>query len=78
MRFELIALGGGLLLSLYAIVRVSESLAASPRRILFAAIPWCAAAIILYASGVWILLQPMEMRGTLPNEPDAIAQQAAR
>lgn len=76
-RFELLTLGVGLLLTLYAIVRVSESLAASQRRIFFAAVPWCTAAVILYASGVWILLQPMEMRGTLPDESAAIAMQAA-
>ncbi|WP_428306741.1 cytochrome c oxidase assembly protein [Lacipirellula sp.] len=77
-RFELVALGSGLLLSLYAMLRIGESMAVSGRRALFAAIPWCAAAIVLYASGVWILLQPMEMRGTLPSETDAIAQQVSR
>jgi cytochrome c oxidase assembly factor CtaG/polyferredoxin len=77
-RFELLALGVGLLLSLYAILRVSESLAAGYRRVIAAAVPWCAAAVILYASGVWILLQPMEMRGTLPDESAAVAQQASR
>jgi len=28
---------------------------------------WATLAIILYASGVWLILQPMEMRGTLLN-----------
>ncbi|BBO35854.1 cytochrome c oxidase assembly protein [Lacipirellula parvula] len=77
-RFELLAMGAGLLLTLYAVLRVSESFATSPRRVIAAAVPWCAAAIILYASGVWIMLQPMEMRGTLPDESAAIAQQASR
>jgi hypothetical protein len=65
LRLELVSLGGGLLLSLYAMFRVAVADAVG--RWLGAFWPWAAVAVMLYAVGVWVVFQPMEMRGTLPG-----------
>jgi polyferredoxin len=57
LRLELLFLDVGLLLSLYAGYRLSTSLKAL--------VPWALLMVVLFAAGVWILLQPMQMRGTL-------------
>jgi hypothetical protein len=64
LRLELLALGGGLLLSLYAGHRIARSLAA-PGRELGALAPWALLMLLLFAAGVWLVFQPMEMRGTM-------------
>jgi cytochrome c oxidase assembly factor CtaG len=56
-RLEIMFLDLGLLLSLYAGYR----LAPTPK----ALAPWALLMVLLFAAGVWILLQPMQMRGTL-------------
>jgi polyferredoxin len=62
---ELILLEGGLLLSLVAGYRIAgerhEETQAARREFL----PWATLMLLLFAVGVWLLLQPMEMRGTL-------------
>jgi len=60
---QLAALDAGLLLSLYAGWRVVEQFVSRSRRALVAFLPVAAIAAALYAAGVWILLQPMQMRG---------------
>jgi cytochrome c oxidase assembly factor CtaG len=57
LRLEFLFLDLGLLLSLYAGYRLSSSLKAL--------VPWALLLGLLFAAGVWILLQPMQMRGTL-------------
>src|SRR6516165_5740521 len=54
---EFLFLDVGLLLSLYAGYRLAPSLKAL--------VPWALLLVLLFAAGVWILLQPMQMRGTL-------------
>jgi cytochrome c oxidase assembly factor CtaG/polyferredoxin len=56
-RLELLFLDVGLLMSLFAGYRLAASLKA------FA--PWALLMALLFAAGVWILLQPMQMRGTV-------------
>ncbi len=77
LRFELLALGVGLLATLYAALRIAESRTSSTRQAIGAAAPWGLLAIALYAGGVWILLQPMEMRGTLPTDATDVAHSEA-
>jgi hypothetical protein len=60
---EILFLDFGLLLSLFAVYRVARS--QSPRP-LAAAAPWAGLAMLLFALGIWILFQPMQMRGMLP------------
>jgi cytochrome c oxidase assembly factor CtaG len=54
---ELFFLDVGLLLSLYAAYRVAPSLKAM--------MPWAMVLALMFMAGVWILFQPMQMRGTL-------------
>jgi hypothetical protein len=54
---ELLFLDVGLLLSLYTVYRLAPTLKALA--------PWALLLVLLFAAGVWILFQPMQMRGTL-------------
>jgi cytochrome c oxidase assembly factor CtaG len=54
---ELLFLDLGLLLSLYAGYRLAPTLKALA--------PWALLMVLLFAAGVWILFQPMQMRGAL-------------
>jgi cytochrome c oxidase assembly factor CtaG len=54
---ELLFLDLGLLLSLYTGYRLAPTLKALA--------PWALLLVLLFAAGVWILFQPMQMRGTL-------------
>ena len=55
----------GLLLSLYAGYRNALAQSARVSLALRAFAPWALLLILLFAAGIWILLQPMQMRGTL-------------
>ncbi len=59
---ELLLLDAGLLLTLYLLWRLATRLA--PARKFASFLPWAILALALYAAGVWIIFQPMEMRGT--------------
>jgi hypothetical protein len=56
-RLELLFLDFGLLLSLYTGYRLAPNLKA--------VVPWVLLFTLMFAAGVWIVLQPMQMRGTL-------------
>ena len=60
---QTILLGGGLLLTLYLAWRICVSYAPRLRDAVKLFAPWACVAMVLYAIGVWIVLQPMEMRG---------------
>lgn len=60
---ELVFLGAGLLFTLYLIWRIARQI--HPPRALAGFLPWALIAIALYVAGVWIIFQPMEMRGTM-------------
>jgi ferredoxin len=64
-RLEVLVLDLGLLLSLYTGYRIA--LAQSPRmsRALGALAPWALLITVLYAVGIWLIFQPMQMRGIL-------------
>ena len=61
-RLEIVCLDLGLLLSLYCGCRMARGDTPSTWR---AFMPWLLLIILLFATGVWIVLQPMQMRGTL-------------
>ncbi len=65
MRAEIIALDIGLLLSLYALDRIAAQRHGEFRRRLGAIGPWAGLMVGLFVAGIWILFQPMEMRGTV-------------
>jgi cytochrome c oxidase assembly factor CtaG len=66
-RLEVLFLDGGLLLSLYTGYRIA--LGRSPRlsHALGALAPWALLIVLLFALGVWIVCQPMQMRGIPPG-----------
>ena len=60
---QLLLLDAGLLLSLYVGWRAANGFAPRVWASLRLFAPWAAVAAGLYASGIWVLLQPMQMRG---------------
>jgi ferredoxin len=66
LRLEIVFLDLGLLLSLYSGQRIA--LAQTPRltQALRAFAPWAVLMLVLFALGMWIVFQPMQMRGTMP------------
>lgn len=60
---ELLLLDAGLLASLYVFWRRAGARGAGGRWGLF--LPWAVLAVLLFVAGVWIIFQPMEMRGTM-------------
>jgi cytochrome c oxidase assembly factor CtaG/ferredoxin len=65
-RLEILFLDLGLLLSLYTAYRISCAHTKQTLQTLKALAPWALLIVLLFATGVWIVLQPMQMRGTLP------------
>jgi cytochrome c oxidase assembly factor CtaG/polyferredoxin len=63
LRWEILWLDLGMLLSLYAAYRIA--LLRRPGQLLQAWLPWAMLIVALFAVGVWIVFQPMEMRGTM-------------
>ena len=60
---ELFLLDLGLLLSLYIGWRIAGQMSSTRRFVTF--LPWGLLVGLLYATGVWIIFQPMEMRGMM-------------
>jgi cytochrome c oxidase assembly factor CtaG len=65
LRLEILFLDVGLLLSLYTGYRIA--LAQSPQlsQALKGFAPWAVLIVLLFTVGVWIVFQPMQMRGTM-------------
>ena len=61
----LLVLDAGLLLTLWLVWRIGGSYRVAPARAAALIAPWGGLACALYVAAVWILLQPMEMRGTM-------------
>lgn len=64
LKAELVVLDLGLLLTLYTACQIARDLTGD-RRAVRAFLPWAVLAVGLFAAGVWVVLQPMQMRGTL-------------
>jgi cytochrome c oxidase assembly factor CtaG len=65
LAIQVLLLDAGVLLSLYAGWRIARSYAKRAQDGLLLLAPWAVAATLLYAAGVWIFLQPMQMRGMI-------------
>jgi cytochrome c oxidase assembly factor CtaG len=61
---ELLILDAGLVASIILLYRSATHIAHGTRRLLLCGL-WMPCALALYALAVWIILQPMQMRGTL-------------
>ncbi|HEX2922546.1 MAG TPA: FesM, partial [Chloroflexota bacterium] len=64
MPVELLFLEGGLLVSLVAGYRMAAREEGDSGKTLIAFLPWALLCLALFAAGVWLMQQPMEMRGT--------------
>ncbi len=62
---QIILLDAGLLLTLYVGWRVAKQYSDRARTVIALLTPWAALACALYGTGIWILFQPMQMRGML-------------
>jgi len=62
-ELELLLLDAGLLFSLYVAWRIAAHDLGRTRRAVALAVPWAVLLAGLWACGVWIVFQPMEMRG---------------
>tara|TARA_B100001121_G_C18698943_1_gene626390 strand:+ start:27 stop:2273 length:2247 start_codon:yes stop_codon:yes gene_type:complete len=62
---EILLLDLGLLLSLFIQYRIARQFVRGARRELAVVLPWCLIGIGLFVLGIWIIFQPMQMRGTL-------------
>jgi hypothetical protein len=70
-RAEIMILDLGLLASLYVGYRIANNTEARSVAREFA--PWALLSLLLFATGVWTVLQPMEMRGMLPASTNTVA-----
>ncbi len=64
-RLEVLFLDLGLLLSLYTGYRIALSHLPRLSQALWALAPWALLIAMLFAFGIWLVFQSMEMRGTL-------------
>jgi cytochrome c oxidase assembly factor CtaG len=65
-RLEILFLDFGLLLSLYAAFRIARNQSPRMSTAVKTCLPWAMLIGLLFAAGVWIVLQPMQMRGMMP------------
>jgi hypothetical protein len=66
---QTLSLDAGLLLALYLGWRVARAYAPRARDALRLFAPWAGVATILFSFGIWIFLQPMQMRGVVSSLP---------
>jgi len=64
---QILLLGAGLLLTLYVCWRTAFGFTRHTRNAFGLLLPWAVFAIALYVTGVWIVLQPMQMRGMMQS-----------
>lgn len=62
---QLLVLGLGLLFTLYVAWRVARGVHLQFARTVGLVAPWAVLALVLYSAGVWIVFQPMQMRGMM-------------
>ena len=62
---QLLILDCGLLLTLYAAWHLARRFKVSFARTLGMVAPWAALGVLLYSVGIWIIFQPMQMRGMM-------------
>ena len=62
--WEFLAIDLGLLATLYSMWRVARDIGKSSARVSLIFLPWGLFALGLFALAIWIIFQPMEMRGT--------------
>jgi cytochrome c oxidase assembly factor CtaG len=66
-HLQIVSIDIGLLVSLYTGYRIALDESPAQLRAIRAFLPWGILIVVLFAMGVWIILQPMQMRGTMPG-----------
>src|SRR5262249_30047317 len=66
-RLEIVFLDLGFLLSLYVAYRIALAQSERVSEAMKAFAPWALLIVLLFAAGIWIVLEPMQMRGTLSS-----------
>jgi cytochrome c oxidase assembly factor CtaG/ferredoxin len=64
---QLVSLGLGFLFTLYIAWRLARGVRLQFARTVGLVAPWALLAIVLYSAGVWIVFQPMQMRGMMTD-----------
>jgi hypothetical protein len=64
-RLEVVFLDVGLLFSLYTGYRIALAQSPSLSRAMGALAPWALLIVLLFTAGIWLVFQPMQMRGTV-------------
>jgi hypothetical protein len=64
-RLEIVCLDVGLLFTLHSAYRISLGLSSRTSRAFAAFLPWAFLSLFLFLVGIWIVLQPMQMRGMM-------------
>jgi cytochrome c oxidase assembly factor CtaG/polyferredoxin len=67
LSMQLLVLDAGLLLTLYLGWRLAQQWAKGAGRVLLLLLPWAMTVAAGYAAAIWIVLQPMQMRGVMMN-----------
>lgn len=62
LTLQILLLDAGLLLSFYVAWRILQQSSGGGSRTILSMVSWATVPIVLYAFGIWILLQPMQMR----------------
>jgi cytochrome c oxidase assembly factor CtaG/polyferredoxin len=65
LRFEIVSVQVGYLIALYVAVRLARGWSRTGNQALGLFVPWAALLTLLAVVGIWILFQPMAMRGTM-------------
>ena len=65
-RLQILCLDMGFLLSLYSGYWIALAQSRRTSQAVRMLAPWAILIVLLFAAGVWIVLQPMQMRGALP------------
>ena len=71
--FQLLTLDFGLMLTLYMAWRSARRLTVTFARTVGMVAPWAALGLLLYSAGIWIIFQPMQMRGMMMMDGMMIA-----
>ena len=64
---QILALDAGLLLTLYVGWQLAVQRRESVAKALTTLAPWASLAVALWICGVWVLFEPMQMRGVMPG-----------
>jgi hypothetical protein len=62
---QILLLDAGLLFTLYLAWKIASQTGARLRQSISLFLPWALLSSTLYATGIWILLHPMPMRGVI-------------